>query len=301
MNKFKVGDRIMCIDSTDATDLTLNKEYKVFEIDKTCLQINDDSGENYWFLKERFKLVEEPQKKFIKYADRCRSPHAGSSTCANCDPAFWLDDEPYNKEKQTTHNGESEKMAHMFKVGDFVTISNNNHVVLDGLVKDPDSGDWQIDYISGFYSIRIKNIKNRMECWTEGDSLTVYKVEQKEFDATRLGYYKNRRKQIRHVFYKRKCHTYCMRGVDPENDSYIEGWTKNGKHHIDSDDDLDLVEYLGPELPKEPRKFEFETVTDKNVFNLNIKVMGDEFHPYSEYGGEKYTTKWKCTMTEIIE
>lgn len=34
----------------------------------------------------------------VKYNDRCRSPHAGSSTCPGCDPSCWADDDPYNKQ-----------------------------------------------------------------------------------------------------------------------------------------------------------------------------------------------------------
>jgi hypothetical protein len=36
-------------------------------------------------------------KRYVKYHERCRSPHAGSSTCAGCDSSFWLDDDPYFK------------------------------------------------------------------------------------------------------------------------------------------------------------------------------------------------------------
>jgi len=37
--------------------------------------------------------------KCVKYINRCKSPHVGSSTCMNCDPDFWLDDDPYKKVK----------------------------------------------------------------------------------------------------------------------------------------------------------------------------------------------------------
>jgi len=33
--------------------------------------------------------------KYVKHHERCRSFHAGSSTCPGCDPSCWLDDDPY--------------------------------------------------------------------------------------------------------------------------------------------------------------------------------------------------------------
>lgn len=54
----------------------------------------------------------------------------------------------------------------------------------------------------------------------------------------------------------------------------------------------DLVKYLGPELPKKPRKFEFEaSITEIDNFNKGI-IITQDVEPYS---------KWKVTMTEVLE
>lgn len=41
-------------------------------------------------------------KRIVKYSDRCGSPHPGSSTCVGCDPAYWLNDDPYRKKDLKT-------------------------------------------------------------------------------------------------------------------------------------------------------------------------------------------------------
>lgn len=138
--------------------------------------------------------------------------------------------------------------------------------------------------------------------------------QEKEFDATRLGYYKMRdgdKSYVSYILdkpiykYNEVCGFFILND-GTQNPSY---WWKNGKNNINSK--YDLIEYLGPELPKEPRKFEFEAklleregnVDERNplhlLFNKTVFILNGDFE-YSP-GYEGIFSKWKVVMQEIIE
>lgn len=53
---------------------------------------------------------------FVKYSDRCRAPHAGSSTCYGCDSNYWLDDDPYtDRSKKSSLQTASEIIQDIIK------------------------------------------------------------------------------------------------------------------------------------------------------------------------------------------
>ena len=37
---------------------------------------------------------------FVKFHERCKAPHAGSSTCPGCDPDYWIKDESEKEVKE---------------------------------------------------------------------------------------------------------------------------------------------------------------------------------------------------------
>jgi hypothetical protein len=174
-------------------------------------------------------------KKFIKFSDRCKSPHAGSSTCCGCDPDFWLDDEPYKLKKD---------------------------------------------------------------------------IPMEKFDAARLGFYKMRNGTIAKVFYVRKKNSnFKIMGVCTATENFLQ-WDDYGFYIPDKEHDLDLIEYIGIELPKEPREFKFEAYIEEkeidydkndtsfyaieNAFKKNVSPL------FVRKETEK-CSKWEVTMKELLE
>jgi hypothetical protein len=61
MNKFKVGDRVKCVDVVGSYGLTLYNVYTVLDLDDE-LTIIDDNGELGCYLKSRFELAESEKE-----------------------------------------------------------------------------------------------------------------------------------------------------------------------------------------------------------------------------------------------
>ncbi len=59
MSDFKVGDKVVCIDKGNNSDLTLGKIYGVVEDFRSYNRviIIDDTGSSYWYSPERFRLA----------------------------------------------------------------------------------------------------------------------------------------------------------------------------------------------------------------------------------------------------
>jgi len=76
---------------------------------------------------------------------------------------------------------------------------------------------------------------------------------------------------------------------------------------------LRVIKYLGPELPKEPRVFEFEAETierqSENRIGLMSLIVGHYCTPFAEIGSfskeemNEYNliSKWKVKMEEVLE
>lgn len=62
MSRFKVGDRVECVNNKNYNELTIGKLYDVLEVDCMQIMILSDDGITLWSYEERFVLVEYPQK-----------------------------------------------------------------------------------------------------------------------------------------------------------------------------------------------------------------------------------------------
>jgi co-chaperonin GroES (HSP10) len=202
---------------------------------------------------------------FVKYEDRCKSPHTGSSTCYGCDPEFWLDDDPYKKvEVKITH----EQLEELNKGGSRISVG---------------------------YKINTKG------------------KEKEEFKVDKLGWYESDsgKKFKLLTILNKKGYAYQYVMVNELN-SDIHWFDENYTYGSDV-----LIKYLGPELPKEPRVFEFEAeiTEDKSDTNFNKfkNVIGetvghytshfnfiDNFHP-NEISENLKISKWHIIMKEVLE
>jgi hypothetical protein len=127
------------------------------------------------------------------------------------------------------------------------------------------------------------------------------KMSEQEFKVDKLGWYKTRRGDKVKILHKCKSNSFL--GVLESDSEYVCRWFENGNYEaINFTTELTLVEYLGPELPKEPRKFEFYTTVKSDVSEITLKINNSECDivPTCYYTDDK-TTKWHVTMTEILE
>lgn len=138
--------------------------------------------------------------------------------------------------------------------------------------------------------------------WVDAEEITLVKEDKPEFKVDKLGWYKavnNKRIKIVHKSVKME-----LLGVFEFDDTYVCKWKINGEYDIPhrscNYNENDLIEYIAPELHKEPRKFEFETTTAKNNFSINIKIGQNCIVLPESYQGIN-TTKWHVTMEEILK
>lgn len=152
--------------------------------------------------------------------------------------------------------------------------------------------------------------KNGELCGGVCSFLNIIKVEKsqkqnQEFDASRPGFYKTKDGRIAEFLRKtdngRSDNLYFIL-MKEDGFGGIATYTSNGKWIQNEHNNMDLVEYLGTELPNpkiEPRKYEFET----KVIRIGKHMRFDD-EPYFyvvECPKELWTKKFKVTMEDILE
>lgn len=202
-----------------------DKLFKVEELNENGTPIDPEATIHFTV---GYKLPKPTSEKFVKYEDRCKSPHTGSSTCYGCDPEFWLDDDPYKKvEVKITHD----QLEELNKGGSSISV--------------------------GYKLPNLINFKSSS-------------FLKEEFKVDKLGWYESKNgEKFKVVHIKNNENRPVI--TFSEND-VCYNFSKEGFFYSrDMSSDCDLVKYLGPELPKEPRKFEFEAeiTEDKSDTNFN--------------------------------
>jgi hypothetical protein len=191
------------------------------------------------------------------------------------------------------------------KVGDKVKCLDNRN------------GDLPIT-IGKIYEIRAI----REESFTIIDDKSVENEYKKfrfkpQFKVEKLGWYKSKKGDKVKILHKCKSNSFL--GVLESDSEYVCRWFENGNYEVvNSETDLTLVEYLGPELPKEPRKFEFDAELEScgneySVYIPNASFEENEKNKVSQQISlklspnsiqslsEMFGSKWHVTMTEILE
>jgi len=134
----------------------------------------------------------------------------------------------------------------------------------------------------------------------------------------KFGIYKARNGEHYEVVYlSKKDKKYSIIAVNLES-NYEYAFTKNGNYGPNHDHPLDLIEYIGPELPKDPRKFEFEAYLGEHedehaqiYYSLENQVGHLTSPLYTEDGIKKMKSmsigdwpkysKWRVVMEEILD
>lgn len=122
-----------------------------------------------------------------------------------------------------------------------------------------------------------------------------------EFKVDKLGWYKTQNFGKCKIIYKHNDNTFI--GFDHVNIDRPCMYTANGECHTFFDESWRLVEYIGPELPKEPRKFELEgricDLDNGRTDGVTPYIIPTKMHVSKFYG--KHHSKWYIQMTEILE
>lgn len=295
-NKFKVGDRVKCIEDNYICEK--DTEWIIERIEGDVLIINSCLGfERGYF--SYFELVERKNKcghtnyegkewGKISLGDTPDRVPSSSISIGGIDNYNKMMDDKYKNEPKPIINE------------NFETIR----------IKFPEKEKLEIDPKFLEERINEKTVAER--------GLTLF-PEKEEFKVDKLGWYKSKgNPPIRDHFYKvlhiGKEYLFCIDEMEIFWRIELDG--KN--YHYNSLKNIwktqfTLTEYVGPELPKEPRKFEFEAelgeedkvdemksqvcaidkVIGHTCTNLMTKIFQRENY-------EK-VSKWKVTMTEIIE
>lgn len=218
-------------------------------------------------------------------------------------------------------------MLENLEVGDIIHFKNGKTTVQ----KVEFAGENEIK-VTAHFPNEINNSKCDLDFWNYEKNgklvggvlsfLNIIKVEkppkQKEegFDVIRPGFYKTKGgnivKYLGKVYNENQDNFYFI--LIKDNGLWdLLTYKANGKCIENQDDDMDLVEYLGTELPKtkaEPRKFEFESevtfqdgkdsyghwVEYKPIIQLHPKMLGLRYDKKFEK-----PIKFKITMEEILE
>lgn len=293
-NNFKVGDKVRCIYNSSRikiTDslhyITIGKTYHVnYPIDYTKedkIVIVNDLYILYDYHSNRFELVER------KIGD----------VWVKAEDLDKMEKIKFDKNKcgHTNYDGKELDMdkKEEFKCGDTVEciMDNPEYNLFRGAVFEVENHpDWGLIILRKNPNERIVGIDSKHF------RLTKKHVEEKEeFKVDKLGYYrcKNKNKVVK-IIHKNEYgeNIYPMMGVHLYNDSFCDNWDENGNYYNNSKTEYNLVEYLGPELPKEPRVFEFES----NYIN---PYRGGFIDLDPEIEDELTLKKWHVTMKEILK
>lgn len=114
-----------------------------------------------------------------------------------------------------------------------------------------------------------------------------------KFKVDKLGWYESKNGEKFRVVYIKNNENRPVIAFSENDECY--NFSKEGFYHNrDMSSDCDLVKYLGPELPKQPRVFEFES---KYV----SPYSGGFIDLDSEIEDKLTEKKWHVTMNEILE
>lgn len=106
------------------------------------------------------------------------------------------------------------------------------------------------------------------------------------------GYYRRRNGKIMEVVYtKRAYKPYEIMAIS--DNGYDSMYTITGNFHSDStQSEFDLVEYIGKEMPKAPRKFTFEAYMEEDVDHTGVDSISINLGHYCSSFNTKVFNHW---------
>jgi hypothetical protein len=114
-----------------------------------------------------------------------------------------------------------------------------------------------------------------------------------EFKVDKLGWYENTNTgaKLKLVHFTKEVALF----IPYEDATYVVGYDFKGYYKNNQPIDiLELDKYLGPELPKEPRKFEFEDyISNNSIIPFSVCLL--------TVSHSNSNSKWRITMEELIE
>lgn len=141
----------------------------------------------------------------------------------------------------------------------------------------------------------IRHLPGTTENWKSYDSLSYNiksfnSLKEEPFKVDKLGWYETRDgKKVKVIDLQKKFDLGVI--CYSRNCILLNHVGFNGKYNPCKESPGDLIKYLGPELPKEPRKFEFESYLEE--------CLSDYIDDYNKI--KKNNVRFKITMQEIIE
>lgn len=209
-----------------------------------------------------------------------------------------------------------------FKAGDDVYSKNDNTKVFkvigyhDNLYKS-DLNDVVIAESNGFtFSFDEKNLEF-VDKTIKTDNGECKMPTKEEFKIDKIGhYYRTRECHPVKILYKIKNGPHPILGVIMDGEKETDcTWSETGKFLASfiNDDIKDIIEYIGPELPQEPREFKFnayigenERIKSNSSYSIQNALTNECTIPYTkkdhiDMADFEKVSKWEFTMKELPE
>lgn len=283
MNKFKFGDRVRCLENVEDL-LKIGETYLIDSVmeDFLLIKIKHEKFTVAVCKPKTFELVERKiGDKWYKAEelnedgmpiDSYILPTRTSGYFTTGDGEYILNEKTMQWETYTLPNVDISNMS--------VAMSNEGTNVMKEKI-DKNSGTKTMEYLANFQP-------------------------EEEFKVDKLGSYEVDDKTTIKVVHISSMFALFVRNNDS---NYVERLHLNGKFEHNNNY---VVKYLGPELPKYPRKFEFEGLLEENK-HPNLSKLNDPvsiclkndcwgfYKSKPNYTSLSKISKWKVSMEEVLE